>query len=187
MNATSQYPLKIWDGLTPNPQRSDRDLQLVPNHNDWDQVVVEVIATQQRVEQLSLTLIQLGRLTPLDIESIAGETLYTGQPVYVNQSNARLYRARAAFEVTSRVCGFCKTDVTLGDSVGIAPAGRMELSDWSIPLGGTSLLIPGATYYLGGVSGQITVNYPAIGFTMQVGVAVTTTILDIDIKTRVRL
>lgn len=187
MNTSSQYPIKIWDGLTPNPQRDDRDLQLVPNHNDWDQVVSEVIATQQRVEQLARTLIQLSRITPLDIESIAGETLYTGQPVYVNQSNARLYRARAAFEVSSRVCGFCKTDVTLGNSVGIAPAGRLELSDWSIPLGGTSLLTPGAIYYLAGVNGQIIVIPPATGFTIQVGVAVTTTILDIDIKTRVRL
>jgi hypothetical protein len=187
MNATSQYPLKIWNGLTPNPRRSDRDLQLVPNHNDWDQVVVEVIATQQRVEQLSLTIIQLGRLTPLDIESIAGETLYIGQPVYVNQANARLFRARAAFEVTSRVCGFCKADVTLGSVIGIVSAGRLELSDWSIPLGGTGLLIPGAIYYLDGVSGQISVNPPATGFTIQVGIAVTTTILDIDIKTRLRL
>ena len=187
MNVTSQYPLKMWDGLTPNLQRSTRDLQLDPNCNDWDQVVVEVIATQQRIEQLSAVLIQLSRVTPLDIETVAGETIHIGQPIYVNQTNARAYRARAAFEPASRVVGFCKGEVTLGDVFCFTPVGKLELADWSIPLGGVSFLTPGVIYYLNSVSGQIVVNAPITGFIVQVGVAVTTTILGIDIKRRVRL
>jgi len=54
-------------------------------------------------------------------------------------------------------------------------------------LGGTALLTPGVIYYLSDVTGQIVADSPTTGFTMQVGVAITTTILDVDIKTRVRL
>jgi hypothetical protein len=47
-------------------------------------------------------------------------------------------------------------------------------------------LVPGAVYYLS-ITGQITASSPASGFVVQVGIAVTTTTLDVDIKTRVRL
>lgn len=168
---SAQYPLKIWDGLTQTP----------------DQIVAEVIATQRRVEQLGTTLIQLSRTTPADLEVVAGETIHPGQPVYIKQANARAYRARALFEEASRICGFCKTEVTTGNTCSIIPAGRLELVDWSVPLGGIALLTPGVIYYLGDVTGQIMASSPTTGFAIQVGVAITTTILDVDIKTRVRL
>jgi len=182
MNPEAQYPLKIWDGLTPNSQQL-----VIPNKDDWDQVVVEVIATQRRIEQLGITLIQLSRVTPADFEVVAGETIHPGQPVYVREADARAYRAWALFEEASRVCGFCKAEVTTGNVFGITPTGRLELANWSVPLGGSALLIPGVIYYLGDVTGQIVASPPITGFIVQVGVAVTTTILDVDIKTRVRL
>jgi hypothetical protein len=104
----------------------------------------------------------------------------------VNQVDARAYRADAASEPTSQVCGFCRDETVLNAVFGIVPAGRLELADWSIPLG-TGLLTPGAVYYLSDVVGQIAATPPATGFIMQVGIAVTTRILDVDIKTRVRL
>jgi len=106
----AQYPLKIWDGFTQTPE----------------QIAVEVIATQRRVEQLSTALIQLNWTTPADFELVAGEILYSGQPIYVKQANARAYRARALFEEASRVCGFVKTNATTGNMCSITPAGRLE-------------------------------------------------------------
>lgn len=170
----AQYPLKIWDGLTTDSEQTE-------------QIIAEVIATQRHVEQLSTTLIQLSRTTPADLEVVAGETIHPGQPVYVKQATALAYRARALFEEASRVCGFCKAEVTIGNTCSIIPAGRLELADWSVPLGGIALLTPGVLYYLGDVTGQIMVSSPTTGFTIQVGVAITTTTLDVDIKTRVRL
>lgn len=187
MNLEAQYPLKIWDGLTQNSLRSDVNLHLDPSGDDWDQVVVEVIATQRRVEQLGTTLIQLSRTTPADFELVAGETIHLGQPIYVKQANARAYRARALFEEASRVRGFCKAEVTTGNMFGVTSGGRLELADWSVPLGGAVLLTPGVIYYLSDVTGQMMANSPTTGFIMQVGVAVTTTILDIAIQTRVQL
>ena len=122
----------------------------------------------------------------IDTEAVAGETIHIGQPVYVNPVDAQAYRAGAGSEATSQTCGFCRDEVISGQVFGIVPAGRLELADWSIPLG-TSLLSPGMVYYLSGVAGQITVSPSVTGFSVQVGIAVTTMILDVDIKTRVRL
>lgn len=122
----------------------------------------------------------------IDTEATAGETIHVGQPVYVNPVNAQAYRAEAGSEAASQTCGFCRDEVISGQVFGIVPAGRLELADWSIPLG-TSLLSPGMVYYLSSVAGQITASPPVTGFSVQVGIAVTTMILDVDIKTRVRL
>ena len=180
---SAQYPVVIFDGYkTGNPWRLDQTSQVDPDFNDYDQLAAEIIAAQVQVE-----LLRSSSTDVLYLETVAGETIHSGQPVYVKQANVRAYRASAAFEETSRVSGFCRTDATSDDVFGIVPVGRLELADWTIPLGGTSLLIPGAIYYLDGVNGQITVNPPVIGFIAQIGIAVTTTALDINIKTRVRL
>ena len=121
-----------------------------------------------------------------DIETTAGESLQAGQPVCANQQDAQAYRASAASEASSQTCGFCRGDVAAGNTFSIVPAGRWELADWSVP-SGNAALSPGAVYYLSGAAGQITVTPPATGFIVQVGIAVTAGILDVDIKTRVRL
>lgn len=121
-----------------------------------------------------------------DIETTAGDAMQGGQPVYVNQGDAQAYRASAAEEATSRVCGFTRGDVGQGETFSIVPAGRLELSDWTTPTGNASLT-SGAIYYLDSAAGQITVTPPTAGFVVQVGIAVTATVLDVDIKTRVRL
>jgi hypothetical protein len=122
-----------------------------------------------------------------DIKAVAGEAIHAGQPVYVNQVDTLAYRAEAVLGTTSQICGFCRGEVLTGGTFDIVPVGGLELTDWSIPLGGIGLLTPGAIYYLDAVSGQITTIPPASGFVVQVGVAMTTTLLDINIKTRVRL
>jgi hypothetical protein len=121
---------------------------------------------------------------------VTGEVIQAGQPVYVNQIDASAYRADATSDASSQVCGFCQQDTVSGGMAAIVPVGCLELADWSVPLGfaagSATLLVPGAVYYLS-VTGQITASSPASGFVIQVGIAVTPTTLDIDIKTRVRL
>ena len=122
-----------------------------------------------------------------NLSAVAGVALSAGQPVYVSQVDALVYQAGATLEASSQPCGFCLADTALGQVSDVVPAGRLELTDWSVPLGGTNLLAPGAVYFLSGTAGQITASPPTTGFLVQIGIAVTTTALDVDIKTRVRL
>lgn len=173
----AQYPDQVWDGKSRNPWRESIHSQVDPDFNDWDQVVAEVRATQE----------ELDAQVSGGIEALAGEAISAGQPVYIKQSTQQSHKAQSTLEEKSRVCGFCRVDSGAGENCSIVPAGRLEVADWSIPLGGPSLLTPGAIYYLSDISGQITESPPSAGFVVQVGVAVTTTILAIGIKVRVRL
>lgn len=49
MLAKPQFPTEIWDGDTDNPWRANRSDNVDPDFHDWDRVVAEVIATQQRL------------------------------------------------------------------------------------------------------------------------------------------
>jgi hypothetical protein len=176
----SCFPNQIWDGKTPNPEREEGiNADCNPNTQDWDRIAAEIIAMQKAIIG--------GTAVSTDISVTAGEVLHAGQPVYVKQSDIRAYVAKASFEETSRVCGFVKTDTTAEGCVSIVPIGKLELVNWSIALGGNVFLIAGAIYYLSDVIGQIVVNPPSTGFVIQVGVAVTPMVLDVNIKTRVRL
>ena len=52
MYVTSSYPNEVWDGSSRNPDRAARADYLEPNADDWDRVVAEVIATQEKVHSL---------------------------------------------------------------------------------------------------------------------------------------
>ena len=52
MYVTSSYPNEVWDGSSRNPDRTARADYLEPNADDWDRVVAEVIATQEKVHSL---------------------------------------------------------------------------------------------------------------------------------------
>ncbi len=49
MYTRAQFPSQVWDGDTENPWRQSRSNDLAPNAKDWDQVVAEVIATQEHL------------------------------------------------------------------------------------------------------------------------------------------
>ena len=53
--APADYPTSIWDGLSPNTQRTARTEDQKPNFKDWDQVVAEMIATQTEVDAVKTT------------------------------------------------------------------------------------------------------------------------------------
>ena len=52
MYVTPSYPGEVWDGSSRNPDRTARADYLEPNADDWDRVVAEVIATQEKVHSL---------------------------------------------------------------------------------------------------------------------------------------
>jgi hypothetical protein len=49
----SQYPGQIWNGDSPSPWRENREGFRAPDPHDWDQVVAEVIATQERLNEVA--------------------------------------------------------------------------------------------------------------------------------------
>ncbi|KKN46763.1 hypothetical protein LCGC14_0669870 [marine sediment metagenome] len=63
---TSDYPATKWDGLGPN--RADRSLNAAPDYEDWDQIVAEVLATQEQALK-----IEIGRWAMTDAELPAGD------------------------------------------------------------------------------------------------------------------
>ena len=52
MYVTPSYPNEVWDGSSRNPERTARADYLEPSADDWDRVVAEVIATQEKVRNL---------------------------------------------------------------------------------------------------------------------------------------
>jgi len=174
-----QYPDRIWDGLTPNEQRITRSQRLDPDPSDWDQIVAEMISTQT-------VLNGVGGLT-VSAEVLAGQSILPGQPVAVKQADAKLYLASIADEFLSTVCGFCVEEVTAGSLARVILAGKLELSNWVWALNGFSNLTPGAIYYLSATDGKMDVTPPLTGYILQVGVALTTTVLSVSIKSRIRL
>jgi hypothetical protein len=51
-HAVAQFPRQIWDGDSVCPERQGRISDRDPNSQDWDQIVVELRATQAKVLEL---------------------------------------------------------------------------------------------------------------------------------------
>jgi hypothetical protein len=114
-----------------------------------------------------------------------GEAIKAGQPVYVNQADGLIYKASAATDAASQVCGICSVDVASGDTCQISPNGLLSLADWTDATGVAALVI-GAVYYLSTVAGHIVTLAPTSGYLVKLAVAITGTRLDINIGPRVR-
>jgi hypothetical protein len=135
-------------------------------------------------EYYHLTLDERERLVQ-HLKRVAGEDLKAGQPVYV-ASDGWVYKATANSDAASRVCGLCKADKSVGYYTNIVFGGGLELSDWTLVTGGVNLT-PGAIYYLDTTAGQLTVNAPTVGYSLQAAIAISTTELTINLQKRILL
>lgn len=173
-----QFPAQIWDGTAQD--RNSRLLEINPLHPSYDQLVAELIATQEFASGL------VGGLTsPYSTE--AGVDLLKGNPVYIDGAG-RLQKARNDLVIAHQVAGLMLDAAAAFTSGDYIADGSLELTDWT-NIAGVASLTRGAIYYLSNTPGMITSTAPtAVGFyVVQIGRAVSTTKLDIELGQPIRL
>lgn len=187
----AQFPSQIWDGTTTDrregetgtPPARNIDPRLIdadPSHADYDQVVAELIATQQYVTGL------VGGLTD-PFEAEGGDDIAKGMPVYLDLTG-RLQKAQNNMVGTYQVAGLMLDDVLSGFTGQYISDGQIEQIDWTA-VTGSSTLDKGAIYFLDEFAGQITTVAPTAAgqYVIRVGRAQSETILDIEISQPIRL
>lgn len=113
-------------------------------------------------------------------------TITKGMPLYV-YSAGNVRRAVSSALASSKVCGLCYDDsVVSGGNVIVQVSGQIELAVWT-SITGTAALTPNAYYFLDSTSGRLTESPPTSGFITLVGIALTTTKLDIKINDPIQL
>lgn len=166
----ANFPDRVWDALSPNPFRTAQSDTINPNAQDWDQVVAEMQAVQEYV---------LAAGTPDDDANVWRVTtsvnVTAGDVVFV-QLNGTLAIADATTQ--SDVNGFVLETKSIGEIVPVRTGGKYINNAWS--------LTPGRIYYLS-VNGTIDSSPPSTGWVVQLGRAITSTGLNIEIAQPVRL
>jgi hypothetical protein len=118
----------------------------------------------------------------------ADETIAIGQCVYM-KNTGRVGLARANAAATRKVAGIAITAATSGYAVKYNVDGKLTRSDWTA-VAGAAALSPGTDYFLSTSSaGSITSTAPtsAGDYVVRVGVASSTTVLDIEIENPILL
>ena len=59
MREPAKYPSEVWDGLSDNTQRTNRNDDAPPDSRDWDRLVAETIATQTTLSNLGLAATEI--------------------------------------------------------------------------------------------------------------------------------
>ena len=167
---TPDFPNNIWDGLSPNSFRTSRADTVDPSAFDWDQVVAEVIAAQEAITNLG------GGPSDDNIWSItASENINEGEFVYIKMDGTI---AVADATITSSVCGIAIETKLVGELTKVITQGRYINLTWA--------LFPGQPYFLID-SGKISITPPNSGWSIKVGNAITTTGLQLDIASSIKL
>jgi len=113
-------------------------------------------------------------------------TITKGMPLYIH-SSGNVRRAINTSLAASKVCGLCyDASVVSGGSAIVQVSGQLELAVWT-SITGTAALTPDAYYFLDSTSGRLTESPPTTGFITLVGIALTTTKLDIRINDPIQL
>ena len=173
----AQFPAQVWDGTAAD--RDSRLLEINPLHPSYDQVVAELIATQQYAR----ALVNVTESYSAD----AGDNLTKGQPVYIDGSG-RLQTAESGMVAGAQVAGLAANDAAALASADYITDGFLEMSDWTA-ITGSNELTPGAVYYLGTTPGTLTTIAPTADgyYVVRVGRAQSVTKLDIEIGQPIRL
>ena len=171
-----QFPAQIWDGTA-----ADRDSRLIdasPFHPSYDQVVAELIATQQYAKSL------VSVSEAFELETV--DTLVPGNPVYIDGSG-RLQLASYDTVATAQVAGLATQSAGPLTSGSYVTDDIVEMLDWTA-IAGTHDLVPGAIYYLG-LAGTITTTAPTADgyYVVKIGRAQSVSKLDIEIGPVIRL
>ena len=119
--------------------------------------------------------------TPVATSILAGCDLLAGQGVYI-ASDGKLYLANAN---TTACIGLALKDAKAGAATFYTDNGSVSRDNW-LDVIGTYQLTIGATYYLVGV-GCLTRDVPTTGLLQVVGIAASTTMLDVEVQQAIRL
>lgn len=169
-----EFPEKLWDGLSDNPDRVDRTVDKWCNHQDWNRIVAEVISMQQ--------VILLGSSAPQSIfQSEADETIEQFNWVMMQKDSL----VGVATNNDGLVSGLSVTQATSGDQVFYVTSGKLEISDWTNTTGAQDLY-PGCFYYLR-QNGLMSSTPPLTGFIVQLGQAQTKQQFSINIQQSIKL
>lgn len=126
-----------------------------------------------QVQEVDVVILKNGNST---------SALSAGQIVYASGDNT-CDLAKADAIGTARPIGFVKDNSIPTSATGaIQTDGVLSLTDWTAATGSTTLT-PGSVYYLSNsTAGKITSTPPTSGYVVEVGIALSSTELDIDIK-----
>jgi hypothetical protein len=112
-----------------------------------------------------------------------------GNPVYIS-ADSTIIKAKADAVGTTGVIGFAKESKTAGAATIVQTAGVVTLTtgQWDTIAGTTGGLIFNTVYYLSGATaGLITATAPTSGYVLELGRAVSTTSLKINIHQAIKL
>lgn len=120
--------------------------------------------------------------------ALAGEDLLAGQPIAINRISATLELADADAGVAKATCaGLVLFDTLTGFIAGVDMVSHTQ-ADWTAVVGAVALL-PGQAYFLSLIAGRLTTSAPTAPgqFVTYVGIAVSTTTLELDIQAPILL
>jgi hypothetical protein len=120
----------------------------------------------------------------LAVSNANASSITVGQPVYVSSAGA-VNLASAAASGTCKVLGLVRSASIASSSSGYVQTDGVlmaDTTDWDAVTGGTGGLTAGSVYYLSSTAGMLTTTAPggSGNFVMKVGMAVSTTELEID-------
>lgn len=124
--------------------------------------------------QLGEDLEVVEKLVRAQYDAITDVVTFKGMLVYA-KFNGRLGKALGVGVLPSRVAGMALTPAGIGFIAAVAIEGVIELSDWTL-ITGTTTLTPNAPYYLSTVlAGQMSTVVPTADFLVRLGSALTAT------------
>ena len=183
-----QYPDSVWDTSTPS-RTDDQNVDRAPDFEDWDQIVAELLATQRELDAVRL-LIEANPTASI---------IVPGAPVYLEDDGTGLgladeTGALPVYAVLGLVRGAIpakiEEDMEISQpeviSTGyVQKRGLLTLTteEWDAVTGEEGGLAPDREYFLNG-AGTISATPPATALAaiVSVGVAVSTTVMNVDIK-----
>lgn len=117
----------------------------------------------------------------------ASDTTTIGMPVYIS-STGKFKQAKADAVGTTVVIGLCRAaSIASGASGEIQTNGQLTGTDWTAVTGGATLTA-GSKYYLSeATKGMLTTTPPSSGFVVPVGIAISTTMLQINPEPSIQL
>ena len=109
-----------------------------------------------------------------------------GQPVFSSAAD-NVDLADASAVGSAKPIGLVQTaSIAASASGSIQLDGVLSSADWTVVIGAATLT-SGATYFLDVTAGQITETAPVTGYVTEIGIAISTTDLAIDIKAPIKL
>lgn len=175
MRAQPRFPKTVWDGFSRNTQRVSLDDNVPPDGQDWSRVTAELIAMQEYA--LNGTVID-----SLTIYTAVASVPITEMAFIVIESNGKLRIATSDDGLTT---GLALATGSTGDTILFGKFGEITLSDWT-DLTGLVNLQPGQLYYLR-QSGLMSTTPPTTGYIVSVGEAISQTIFNLQISSRIKL